>query len=128
MAELVTWVNEERKTAQLHPLPIAAIFVVVFLEIHPFQDGNGRLSRVLATLLFIQAGDADVPYRSLESVIDLDKDAYLLSCSAPDAGVDTIGRTQLATVLGSLPSLAGRAARATGKEGRARENRFGRSA
>jgi Fic family protein len=44
MAELVAWVAGERDKAQLHPLLIISIFVVVFLEIHPFQDGNGRLS------------------------------------------------------------------------------------
>ncbi len=71
MAELVSWVNDERNKGQLHPLLIIAIFVVVFLEIHPFQDGNGRLSRVLTTLLLIQAGYAYVPYSSLESVIEL---------------------------------------------------------
>ena len=53
MAELVAWANDERDKAQLHPLLIIAIFVVVFLEIHPFQDGNGRLSRALTTLLLL---------------------------------------------------------------------------
>jgi Fic family protein len=79
MTELVSWVNEEREKAHLHPLLIIAIFVVVFLEIHPFQDGNGRLSRVLTTLLLIQAGYAYVPYSSLESVIELNKEAYYLA-------------------------------------------------
>ena len=47
MTELVTWVQQERAAGHLHPLLIIALWVVVFLEIHPFQDGNGRLSRVL---------------------------------------------------------------------------------
>jgi Fic family protein len=79
MAELVSWVNVEREKSQLHPLLIIGIFVTVFLEIHPFQDGNGRLSRVLTTLLLLQAGYAYVPYSSLESVIELDKEAYYLA-------------------------------------------------
>jgi Fic family protein len=79
MAELVTWVQDEREKGALHPLLIIAIFVVVFLEIHPFQDGNGRLSRVLTTFLLIQAGYAYVPYSSLESVIELNKEAYYLA-------------------------------------------------
>lgn len=79
MAELVAWVAQERNKAQLHPLLIISIFVVVFLEIHPFQDGNGRLSRVLTTLLLIQAGYAYVPYSSLESVIEVNKEAYYLA-------------------------------------------------
>ena len=79
MGELLTWVNDERDKALLHPLLIISIFVVVFLEIHPFQDGNGRLSRILTTLLLIQAGYTYVPYSSLESVIELNKEAYYLA-------------------------------------------------
>jgi len=79
MAELVAWVNDERDKGHLHPLLIIAIFVVVILEIHPFQDGNGRLSRVLTTLLLLQAGYAYVPYSSLESVIELNKETYYLA-------------------------------------------------
>lgn len=83
MTELIDWVNAEREKAidkmPWHPLLIIGIFVVVFLEIHPFQDGNGRLSRVLTTLLLMQAGYAYVPYSSLESVIELNKEAYYLA-------------------------------------------------
>jgi len=79
MSELTSWVDNERKRGHWHPLLIIAIFVVVFLEIHPFQDGNGRLSRALTTLLLIQAGYAYVPYSSLESVIELNKEAYYLA-------------------------------------------------
>ncbi|MHB8348708.1 MAG: Fic family protein [Acidiferrobacterales bacterium] len=79
MTELVTWVTQERETAHLHPLLIIALCVVVFLEIHPFQDGNGRLSRVLTTLLLLQSGYAYVPYSSLESVVEQSKEAYYLA-------------------------------------------------
>ena len=79
MTELVTWVNQKRETAHLHPLLIIALCIVVFLEIHPFQDGNGRLSRVLTTLLLLQAGYAYVPYSSLESVVEQSKEAYYLA-------------------------------------------------
>jgi len=79
MTELVAWFNDERATARLHPLLLIGIWVVVFLEIHPFQDGNGRLSRVLTTLLLLQAGYAYVPYSSLESVIEQSKEAYYLA-------------------------------------------------
>lgn len=79
MTELVTWFNEERSAATLHPLLLIGIWVVVFLEIHPFQDGNGRLSRALTTLLLLQAGYAYVPYSSLESVIEQNKEAYYLA-------------------------------------------------
>jgi Fic family protein len=54
-------------------------FGVAIGEIHPFQDGNGRLSRVLTTLLLLQAGYAYVPYSSLESIIEQSKEAYYLA-------------------------------------------------
>ena len=79
MAELVGWLNDARELGRMHPLLIVAIFTVVFLEIHPFQDGNGRLSRVLTTLLLLQSGYAYVPYSSLESVIENSKEAYYLA-------------------------------------------------
>ena len=89
MTELVSWVNGEREKAHRHPLLIIAIFVVVFLEIHPFQDGNGRLSRVLTTLLLIQTGYAYVPYSSLESVIELNKEAYYLALRQTQGSIRT---------------------------------------
>ncbi len=58
---------------------VIGVFVVVFLEIHPFQDGNGRLSRILTTLLLLRAGYAYVPYSSLESVVEQSKEGYYLS-------------------------------------------------
>lgn len=79
MQELVAWLTDVRETQRLHPLLTIAIFVVVFLEIHPFQDGNGRLSRVLTTLLLLQAGYTYAPYSSLESVIEHSKEGYYLA-------------------------------------------------
>ena len=79
MTELIAWVQQEREAKRLHPLLIIALCVVVFLEIHPFQDGNGRLSRALTTLLLMQAGYAYVPFSSLESVIEQNKEAYYLA-------------------------------------------------
>lgn len=79
MTELVAWLSEARELKRLHPLLVVAVFIVTFLEIHPFQDGNGRLSRVLTTLLLLQAGYAYVPYSSLESVIEHSKEGYYLA-------------------------------------------------
>jgi Uncharacterized conserved protein len=79
MAELVTWTHVALRDGTLHPLLVIAVFVVVFLEIHPFQDGNGRLSRILTTLLLLRAGYAYMPYSSLESVIEQSKEAYYLA-------------------------------------------------
>jgi Fic family protein len=79
MTELVSWLKDARELGRLHPLLIVAVFTVTFLEIHPFQDGNGRLSRILTTLLLLQAGYAYVPYSSLESVIEHSKEGYYLA-------------------------------------------------
>lgn len=76
MKEAVDWTREALETRLLHPLLVIAVFTVVFLEIHPFQDGNGRLSRILTTLLLLRAGYAYVPYSSLESVVELNKEGY----------------------------------------------------
>ena len=73
MEELANWAQSALKK-ELHPLLIIAVFVVVFLAIHPFQDGNGRLFRVLTTLLLLRADYAYVPYCSLESVIEQSKE------------------------------------------------------
>jgi len=76
MNEIVAWTNKALETRSFHPLVAIAIFVVVFLEIHPFQDGNGRLSRVLTSLLLLRSGYAWMPYSSLESLIERDKESY----------------------------------------------------
>ncbi len=78
MEELTAWFTGEAGS-RLHPLLRIGLWVVLFLAIHPFQDGNGRLSRVLTTLLLLQEGYAYVPYSSLESVIEQNKEAYYLA-------------------------------------------------
>jgi len=79
MTELVDWTRNALEKRDLHPLLVIAVFTVVFLEIHPFQDGNGTLSRVLTTLLLLRRGYAYVPYSSLESVIEHSKEGYYLA-------------------------------------------------
>jgi Fic family protein len=79
MAELTRWLRDEQKAHNLHPLILIAVFIAVFLEIHPFQDGNGRLSRILTTLLLLRSGYAYVPYSSLESIVERNKEAYYLA-------------------------------------------------
>ncbi len=79
MQELVAWTREALDDRAWHPLIVIGLFVVVFLAIHPFQDGNGRLSRVLTTLLLLKAGYSYVPYSSLESVVEANKEGYYLA-------------------------------------------------
>jgi Fic family protein len=76
MEALVAWTRKTLDEEALHPLLVIAVFIAAFLAIHPFQDGNGRLSRVLTTLLLLRAGYAYVPYASLERVIEENKDLY----------------------------------------------------
>jgi Fic family protein len=76
MEALVAWARKALDDEAFHPLLVIAIFIVTFLAIHPFQDGNGRLSRVLTTLLLLRAGYAYVPFASLERVIEGNKDLY----------------------------------------------------
>lgn len=106
MTELLAWVNDEREKALLHPLLIVGIFVAVFLEIHPFQDGNGRLSRVLTTLLLLQAGYAYVPYNSLESVVEANKEAYYLALRQTQGTIRTDAPDWQPWLLFFLRSLA----------------------
>lgn len=79
MQELVFWVREALESKSLHPLMVIGVFVVAFLAIHPFQDGNGRLSRCLTTLLLLKSGYHYVPYCSLESIIESNKEDYYLA-------------------------------------------------
>lgn len=79
MESLLNWHAREETDPTLHPLLRIAIYTVVFLAIHPFQDGNGRLSRVLTNLMLLRAGYAHASYASLESVIEHNKEAYYLA-------------------------------------------------
>lgn len=79
MQELLSWANAEFEKEEIHPLLIIGAFIVYFLAIHPFQDGNGRLSRILTSLLLIQCGYEYVIYSSLERIIELNKDLYYLN-------------------------------------------------
>lgn len=79
MEELVRWTVQVLDEKKHHPLIVVAVFIVSFLAIHPFQDGNGRLSRVLTTLLLLRADYLYVPFSSLESLIEKNKEGYYLA-------------------------------------------------
>jgi len=76
MTELIHWFNE---STNIHPLIRCGIFIVHFLAIHPFQDGNGRLSRALTTLILLKMGYEYAPYCSFESIIEVNKVGYYKS-------------------------------------------------
>lgn len=79
MEELLKWITYAQEQKLLHPLLLIGIFIVHFLAIHPFQDGNGRLSRALTALLLLRAGYKYVPYYSIESIIEFSKSNYYLA-------------------------------------------------
>jgi Fic family protein len=79
MDDVLYWTNEALLEKKLHPLLIIANFIFEFLAIHPFSDGNGRLSRALTNLLLLQSGYEYIPYVSLEEIIEERKDAYYTS-------------------------------------------------
>lgn len=76
MEGLLVWTNERLTKKDMHPLLIIAAFVYEFLSIHPYQDGNGRLSRLLTSLLLMQQDYRFVQYVSFEHVIETRKDDY----------------------------------------------------
>jgi len=76
MEELIAWTQQNLQAHIVHPLIVIAVFIVIFLAIHPFQDGNGRLSRILTTLLLLKSGYSYVPYSSLETIIEHTKENY----------------------------------------------------
>jgi Fic family protein len=79
MTELVDWTHEALEQNRFLPLLIIANFIVEFLKIHPFQDGNGRLSRVLTNLLLLRSGYQFVQYVSHEQLVEKRKDEYYLA-------------------------------------------------
>lgn len=76
MRELLQWTNDTFADKSLHPLLTIGVFIVHFLAIHPFADGNGRLSRALTILLMLKNKYGYMPYASVESIIEASKDAY----------------------------------------------------
>ena len=76
MKELIDWTNHQLEISEIHPLVIIAMFIYEFLSIHPFQDGNGRLSRLLTNLLLLKADYQFIQYVSFENLIEQKKKTY----------------------------------------------------
>lgn len=79
MVEVIEWTNEQLQSHKIHPLLVIANFIFEFLAIHPFSDGNGRVSRALTNFLLLQAGYSYVPYVSLDEIIEQTKVDYYLA-------------------------------------------------
>jgi len=89
MNELIQNTNNSLGSNTQHRLLVIANFVVEFLKIHPFIDGNGRLSRILTNMLLLQAGYTYVPYISLERLIEVSKGDYYVALRRSQATFDT---------------------------------------
>jgi len=76
MNSLINWTNKQFEKQDIHALIIIAHFIYEFLSIHPFQDGNGRLSRLLTTLLLLQNDYLFIQYVSFENLIEKSKKEY----------------------------------------------------
>lgn len=88
MRKLMEWYNADKET---HSIVRTAIFVYDFLSIHPFQDGNGRLSRLLGTLLLLKHGYTWIQFVSFEHEIENRKAEYyqvLMECQRHRPGED----------------------------------------
>jgi Fic family protein len=79
MQELMDWTVQVLEEKKHHPLLIIGNFLVEFLKIHPFQDGNGRVSRILANLLLLKEGYPYIPYVSHERLVEDNKNNYYLA-------------------------------------------------
>jgi Fic family protein len=89
MEALISSVNRALSSSEHHPLLVIGAFVVRFLAIHPYQDGNGRLSRALTTLLLLRQGYKYVPFSSLERVIEDSEDRYYAALRSAQSTIDT---------------------------------------
>jgi Fic family protein len=89
MAALLAWLARERSEPTLHPLLTVTIFTACFMAMRPYQDGNGRMARLLARLLLLQAGYSHVAYGSLEAVLENDRDNFYRALNRTLVGMDS---------------------------------------
>ena len=91
MEALVANTNKQLAKEEFHPLLAIADFILRFLAIRPFQDGNGRLSRVLTNLLLLKYGYDFVMYSSHERIVEANKDLYYSALRASQKEVADLG-------------------------------------
>jgi Fic family protein len=106
MGELMNWYRNEVEKSELHPVEIAALYHYEFVRIHPFDDGNGRISRLLLNYILIRSGFPPVVIKSE------DKKNYLQALRQADVGnieafVNYIGEQLLWSLRMSLKAARG---------------------
>lgn len=82
MDDILYWTEKELEKNEIHPILVIANFIFEFLAIHPFKDGNGRLSRAITNFMLLKAGYAYIPYVSLEEIIEDNRVNYYLALRA----------------------------------------------
>lgn len=95
MQELVEWTKNALSAGAIHPLLVIGNFLVEFLSIHPFQDGNGRMSRILTNLLMLKSGYRHMPYVSHEKFVEDNKLDYYIALRRSQTSFKT-GKDELA--------------------------------
>src|SRR5690554_8215102 len=94
MGDLVNWYNGAEKENNLHPVELASLFHYRFIRIHPFQDGNGRIARLLVNYILLKHGYPMiiVPSKDKEKYLDsLNKSDIIVGLN-PSKGAYEIGR------------------------------------
>ena len=86
METLCNTFNDAMNDPNMDPLLLMPIFILDFLCIHPFNDGNGRMSRLLTLLILYQSGYFVGKYISLEKLIADHKESYYEALQDSDAG------------------------------------------
>ncbi|WKZ24597.1 MAG: Fic family protein [Patescibacteria group bacterium] len=89
MGELIEWTERQLRIRKYNHLLVVGNFLVEFLNIHPFQDGNGRLARILTNFFLLKEGYVYMPYVSHEKIIEDNKDAYYLALRQSQKTINT---------------------------------------
>jgi Fic family protein len=89
MRDLIEWTQKTLENKKYHPLLVIGNFLVEFLKIHPFTDGNGRMSRLLTNLLLLQAGYLYIPYISHEKLVEDNKPDYYIALRRSQKTMET---------------------------------------
>jgi len=82
MLAAIEWTNECLENNKVHPILVIANFIFEFMAIHPFKDGNGRMSRALTNFLLLKTGYGYIPYISLDEIIEQTRAEYYLALRA----------------------------------------------
>jgi Fic family protein len=112
MDDVLTWTHARLTEKKLHPILVLCNFIFEFLAVHPFEDGNGRLSRALTNLLLLQQGYSYVPYVSLEEIVEDSQEEYYRSLRATQRNHKTSNEDITPWVLYMLEALLKQAEKA----------------